>query len=109
MAIFLFDTCDGNVEVPPAALPPELEIAVARATSRQRPFLAHPAHLLPSESSLLSEECRRFVRFKLCMCNEALKMLCSDAAQSEFPLAVLESNRGARSRWLTPAGFGTER
>jgi hypothetical protein len=50
MTIFLFDTCDGNVNVPPVALPPEPEIAVARATSRRRSFLAHPAHL-PSESS----------------------------------------------------------
>jgi hypothetical protein len=55
MTIFLFDTCDGNVNVPSVALPPEPEIAVARATSRRRSFLAHPAHL-PSESSLLSEE-----------------------------------------------------
>ena len=40
MAIFLFNTRDGNVDVSPAALPQELEIAVARATSRWRPFLA---------------------------------------------------------------------
>ena len=52
MAIFLFDTRDGNVDVSPAALPQELEIAVARATSRRRPFLASscssPIRILPT-------------------------------------------------------------
>lgn len=51
MAIFLFNTRDENVDVSPAALPQELEIAVARAASRRRPFLASscssPIRILP--------------------------------------------------------------